>query len=289
MVFKPRISGASLYHHIYAWGNDRHPIFKTDTNYRQYLKLLRKYSSFFEIEIIAYALMEWHVHLFIHDLNNKLSDFILNLHGGYARYFNHMHNRVGHVFGRRFNNRIVQPNNYALWLTRYIHRQAVEAGLVKNLCDYPWTSYKIYIGLEPNRFLKTDIILKQFGEGVEAFRRYENFILSDKFGLVEWEKTRQQIIGERDFIKEVATRKNIQFEERIEKPKIEEVINEVLGLDIETLIKPKGRKARLQRHEVIRILRLEYKYRQSDIARTFNVSVAAVSKVLNKESSKVKS
>lgn len=282
MAFKSRISGERLYHHIYAWGNDRHPIFKKDIHYYQYLKLLGVYSNYFGIEVLAYALMKWHVHLFIYDISNRLSDFMMNLHGDYARFYNHLTRRVGHIFGERFNNRIVQPNNYGIWLSRYIHRQAVEAGLVDDPKDYPWTSYRVYIGLEQSTFLKPGIILGQFGMGKEVFCRYEDFVMGKDGGPIDWQRTKQKIIGNDDFIKEVADSNRFELVDELTKPSLDEVVNKILGLDMHLLCQPRGRQARAMRHQVIKVLGLEYKFTKSEIGRAFNISVPAVSKILNK-------
>ena len=58
MKWKKRLCGEDLYHHIYAWGNDRHPVFKEDYHYKKYLQLLKKYANENRIDVIAYALME---------------------------------------------------------------------------------------------------------------------------------------------------------------------------------------------------------------------------------------
>ncbi len=79
MSWPVRLKGEDLYHHVYAWGNDRHPIFKQPCHYQQYLTYLEKYSQRFKVDIIAYALMQWHVHLFIHDQQNLISDFMLHV------------------------------------------------------------------------------------------------------------------------------------------------------------------------------------------------------------------
>jgi len=282
MVFKPRVSGAKLYHHIYAWGNDRHPIFKKDCHYECYLKLLRKYSEFFGIEVIVYALMRWHVHLFIHDVNDNVSDFVMNLHGDYARFYNRITRRVGHVFGERFNNKIVQPNKYGLWLSRYLHRQAVEAGLVVDPKDYPWTSYRIYIGLEKSEFLKPAIILEQFGDGDQAYWHYKNFVLDRDDGPIDWQGVKKKVIGDNNFIKETANENDFELDDETVKPELTAVVNKVFGLDMNLLLRPTGRPERLMRHKVITVLGLEYKFTKSAIARAFNLSVPAVSKILNK-------
>ncbi len=88
MAWHPRFCGENLYHHIYVWGNDRYPVFKFEHHYKSYLEFLKRFSKKFAIDVIAYALMEWHVHLFIFDRLNKISVFMENLHGEYAKYFN---------------------------------------------------------------------------------------------------------------------------------------------------------------------------------------------------------
>ena len=93
------------------------------------------------MDIIAYGLMEWHVHLFVYDRNNTIADFMMTLHGEYAQFFNRECHQIGHVFGERYNNKIVANSVYGLWLSRYIHRQAVEAGMTNDPVLYPWTSY----------------------------------------------------------------------------------------------------------------------------------------------------
>lgn len=282
MTFKARISGTQLYHHIYAWGNDRHPIFKKGKHYCRYLKLLKEYSLYFKIDVIAYALMEWHVHLFIYDLNNRISDFMRHLHGDYAIFYNRDTKRVGHVFGERFNNKIIQPNNYGLWLTRYIHRQAVEAGLVNDPKDYFWTSYRVYIGLEKeNTFLKPDVILRQFGDGSVAYSNYRDFVMANADGPIDWKKTKQMIIGDKYFIEDVQA---IGVEGMVENGKIEieDLVIKELGLDISILLKPEGISQRRLRQGVIIRLAKEYGYSKSEIARAFKMSIMAITKILRK-------
>lgn len=260
MTWKPRLCGENLYHHIYAWGNDRHPVFKDDYHYRKYLELLKKYSRQFQIDILAYALMEWHVHLFLYDQKNTLSVFMQNLHGDYAQYFNRETHRVGHVFGERFNNRIVQANEYGLWLTRYIHRQALEAKLVSDPRDYPWTSYRIYLGLEKNDFLKYDIIFNQFGQRKEAIEDYQRFVMDRDNGPVDW-SDRKLMTGQIDKI-------------------LMKAIKEY-GVTENVLLAPRGRTARRMRQKIIHALHHEHGCKALELARAFQLSRTAIVKILN--------
>jgi len=259
MVFQSRICGEDLYHHIYAWGNDRHSVFRSDYHYRNYLAFLEKYSKVFEIEVIAYALMEWHVHLFIHDLKNNLSEFMMKFHGEYAQFFNRNTSHVGHVFGERFNNKIVQANEYGTHLSRYIHLQAVKAGLVDNPRQYNWSSYHVYIGLEKSRFIKPGLILDQFGDDDAKYRRYDEFVLGEDEGPIDWDK-----------------KTTITY-------RIEYIINSLcceMAIERSALMNPRGYKQKANRHRLIKKLHVEYNFKPLQIAHAFNLSRPTISVIL---------
>ena len=252
--------GAETYHHIYAWGNDRHPVFRQPAHYRKYLFLLAKYAKSFDVSVVAYALMEWHIHLFIYDKLDNISNFIMELHGEYAQYFNRIANRVGHVFGERYNNKVVNANIYGIWLSRYIHRQAVDAKLVQNPRDYHWTSYRFYLGGERSTFLKPDIILKQFGDRQDMHKNYEGFVLSNNDGPVDWSRRTFTLRVGEDLI---------------------ELVDREMSIDRSILLHPQGAYERKLRHGAIRTLAMKYGYSGAQIARSLKLSRAAVKKILS--------
>lgn len=287
MPKKPRLKGTELYHHLYAWGNDRHPIFKEYVHYEKYLTLLESFSVHWGLEIIAYALLEWHVHLFIYDRLGKLSQFINNLHGEYARYFNKDTKRVGHVFGERFNNKVVQLNAYGLWLTRYIHRQAIESGIVNDPKDYPWTSYRVYIGILPKGFLKPEKIWEQFGIGKDMFKRYEAFVLGLDDGPVDWSTTGSGVvIGDEEFIKKTSAADGAINKGRLVESDFDDLISKVssqLGIDGRLILSPSGLIEKKLRHEAFRILVGEYGLSSRRVAQLFRVSPMTVIKAINRK------
>ena len=262
MGWKLRSRGENVYHHVYAWGNDRHPIFKMECHYQKYLVLLETYAFDFDVDIIAYAMMKSHVHLFVYDRFNNLSDFMMKLHGDYARYYNRVNERVGHVFGERFNNKIVAANIYGKWLSRYIHRQAVEADLVEDPVDFPWSSYRIYLSLENPRFVKPDVILTQFGTGDEQIGGYRAFVLSDDDGPVDWSKRYLSLIGGDDLMKYICKK---------------------LNLEISILKDPQGAKERNLRHDAIRTLHWEYGCKPYQLAHVFGLARSTVASILEKK------
>lgn len=184
---------------------------------------------------------------------------MMKLHGDYAQYFNYDTHRVGHVFGERFQNKVVVPNTYGLWLTCYIHRQAVAAGLVSDPMDYPWTSYRIYIGLDKKWFIKPEIILNQFGTSQDAHQRYKEFVLEEVDEPVDWTKKAIKIVNMKSLI-EMAC-KELHIEKTI-------------------LYNPRGWAEKKRRHEVVRILMEKYCLPARQIADFLGLSRMAITKIV---------
>lgn len=274
--YQTRISGENLYHHIYAWGNDRHSIFMTDQHYKTYLKILETVSKKMQIDIIAYALMEWHVHLFILDMRDNISKFMEELHGRYATFFNLDTGKVGHVFGERFKNKIVQPNNYGLWLSRYIHRQAVEAGIGTDPEDYPWTSYRQYVGIEPIKFIKPQIILEQFkgdtGNLKEAMENYRQFVSEVEMDGKDWDDFKSHIIGNYSYVNEICKKLNIRIKKYVDKDQLLKAIAGDLNTTQNSLLNPVGIQEKKLRNEAINILFKKYNLKIYEIAKLLKIS-----------------
>jgi REP element-mobilizing transposase RayT len=230
-------------------------------HYQKYLIMLEEYATCYDVDIIAYALMESHVHLFIHDRFKNISVFMMNLHGHYARYYNRINERVGHVFGERFNNKLVMADVYGKWLSRYVHRQATEAGIVVDPADYQWSSYRTYIGLDMKNFVKSGVILDQFGEGENRRREYRAFVLSRDNGPVDWSRRYFALLDGSDLI---------------------DYVSGLMNIKRSILLEPRGIKERHLRHDAIRMLHERYGISPSVLAHTFRLSGGALTKILMK-------
>ncbi|UCF71688.1 MAG: transposase [candidate division WOR-3 bacterium] len=280
MARRPRKCGEEIYHHIYAWGNNRQVIFITDEHYERYISFLEKYSSDNRIRVIAYALMQTHVHLYVYDLLGKLSQFMNSLHGEYAQYFNHVTGRVGHVFGERFNNKIVQANEYGLWLSRYIHRQAVEAGLVTDPVYYRWTSYHTYLGVKTSGFVQPDVILEQFGNVKERVGKYEAFVKGHKKGPIDWKLESTEVIGNETFRRGILQRLRPEPKKYITDEQICELIIERFKVDPGSLSALRGLKKKRLRRRIMAYLVGELGLKPARLAQLFKISHMTVRRAL---------
>ncbi|VEH00516.1 Transposase and inactivated derivatives [Slackia heliotrinireducens] len=159
-----RVSDSDIYH-VVARGVGRCIIFEDDADRKKYLGILDTTREKHQLALLAWCLMDNHVHLLIKGDLTALSDGMRALDSEYAQYFNLRHGRVGHLFQGRFKSETVDTDQYFLTVLRYIHQNPVKAGMTST-CDYTWSSYQEYIG-EPMR-TDTGMALSML-DGVDGF------------------------------------------------------------------------------------------------------------------------
>jgi len=100
-----------------------------------------------------------------------------HLNGAYATYFNVKRKRSGHLFQDRDKAILVEVDEYAKELSRYIHLNSVRAKLVDRPEQYRWSSYRFHIGMKKSPgWLFRDIILGYLRKkDSDPQRRYRSF------------------------------------------------------------------------------------------------------------------
>ena len=128
-----------------------------------------------------------------------------HINGAYTTYFNVKHARAGHLFQGRYKGILVEMDEYAKELSRYIHLNPVRAKLVQTPERYEWSSYHFYIGeKKAPGWLHREFILGYFGNKVSVAQLgYKEFVSS----LVEREHDSplkeviaSVLLGSQDFI-----------------------------------------------------------------------------------------
>lgn len=166
------IYSPGVYYHIYNRGVNRQPIFFADHNWGFFIRRLREHFTEELVHIVAYCLMPNHYHLLIYVLCDAFGHEVMQPFGtSYTKAINQEQNRVGPVFQGRFKGKQVEKDGYLLHLSRYIHRNPVEAGLVTHPADWPYSSYRDYIGLRQGTLPQSEVILAQFAS-VASYAAY---------------------------------------------------------------------------------------------------------------------
>ena len=126
-------------YHITARGHHRNDIFRDEEDFKIYLIILEEallYFNNYNYEIIAYCLMDNHVHLLLKTGVEPPWRFIARVHSIYARYFNKKYNYLGTLFQGRYSAEIIENDTYMLETSRYIHLNPVKARMVETPDEY---------------------------------------------------------------------------------------------------------------------------------------------------------
>ncbi|MBI5187158.1 MAG: transposase [Nitrospinae bacterium] len=171
-----RIEFEGAFYHVMSRGNERRPIFLDAGDRSSFLKILGEMSKRFEVEVLAYVLMDNHYHLLLRTRRANLSQCMQWAGTTYTRRYNIKHGRSGHLFQGRFKNMLVENEKYITRLSCYIHRNPLRAGLAKRLTDYQWSSYPVYAyGKKPPEWLETKAVLLNVA-GKDKHKSYREMV-----------------------------------------------------------------------------------------------------------------
>lgn len=151
----PRIArkeSRSNFYHVMSQGINKEYIFNKEEDMKNYQRLIKEKLKNANIIILAYCIMNNHVHFLIYCENEVyLSKYMQRLNTSYGRLYNKKNERVGYVFRDRFRSQDILDQRQLYNCLRYIHNNPVKAGMVKNISEYQYSSY--------NEFLKEKDII----------------------------------------------------------------------------------------------------------------------------------
>ena len=173
-------------YHVYNQGNNNQDVFIEEIHFRYFLQLYKEYIAL-NCETLAWCLMNTHFHFMIYADNRSLDlkrqgglilDPITNgfrkLLSTYAHEFNIKNKRSGSLFRPKTkticlndeveqNNKFASKQDYYLNTFNYIHRNPVEAGIVKNEADWKWSSYRSCNGLGADSICNKELAMQICG------------------------------------------------------------------------------------------------------------------------------
>lgn len=169
-------------YHIFNRGNDKMDLFRDEGDFscfrNKWLELKRRLGT----EIYHYCLMTNHFHFLLKV--RRARDLTVLMHRvqlGYARYFKGKYDFVGHVFQERFRSPRIAEDSYYLQCGRYIERNPVKAGVVREAAEYPHSSAPFYASGAPDRLITPNLYYAQMGDTPESRQRnYRDFLRADE-------------------------------------------------------------------------------------------------------------
>jgi len=135
----------SLAYHAFNRSNGRKVIFQEPGDFDRFKTLLYEYGFKFDAKIYHWVIMPNHYHLVVEfNLPELISKFMAGLHRAYSHYYHNQYNSVGFLWQGRFKLQPIQKDLYLKNCGRYVERNPVRAGMVKEACEYAHSSARFY-------------------------------------------------------------------------------------------------------------------------------------------------
>jgi len=194
MASPPPLAFDTTYH-IYNRGNNRENLFRSDKNYRHFLRLYAKYIMPIA-DTFAYCLLPNHFHLLIRTKTPEEQEQIQktdkgpkpfkilnpsqqfsNLFNAYTKTFNNRYRRTGSLFEHPFGRIPVTSDAYFTQLVAYIHQNPQRHRLIDDFRNWPYSSYRALLSSRPTR-LQREVVLDWF-EGQQQLETYHQMQVNE--------------------------------------------------------------------------------------------------------------
>ena len=140
-----RIAYPGAWYHVMNRGRRSESIFSDKHDYLMFIDLLIEISEMYNVNVAAYCLMKNHYHILLQTPDGNISRCMRHLNSVYTQRYNRRHGFDGQLFRGRYKSILVCNDSHLLQLVRYIHKNPVKAGIVRDMPDYKWSSYNGYL------------------------------------------------------------------------------------------------------------------------------------------------
>jgi REP element-mobilizing transposase RayT len=134
-----RFDAPRAIYHVFAQGVGPSAIFRDAGDYDAFVAIARRTFVKLGWQCLIHCLMTTHYHFVVRTADADLSIGMQRINGGYARTFNRIHGRRGHLFGDRFGSVFVQTQEHFLTEVRYVALNPLDAGCLPD--EWPYSSY----------------------------------------------------------------------------------------------------------------------------------------------------
>jgi putative transposase len=144
-----------LVYHALNRGNNRARVFFGAADYRAFLRALAQTQLRYPFRLYGYCLMTNHFHLLLEPgPGQSISRILQSLTVAPTWGYHRQHGHSGHVWQGRFKSPVIASDEHALIVLRYIEANPLRAAMVKDLADYPWSSYHAHAQGQTNALLQ---------------------------------------------------------------------------------------------------------------------------------------
>jgi len=191
-------------YHVYNRGNNKTPIFFNSENYLFLLRKVRKEWLAY-CDIFCYCLMPTHFHFMLQAKPGGCNTIILKERethlqhlsktigktlSSYTQAINIQNKTTGNLFQKKTKAKCLTDlpvdtsgffaTDYLLNCFHYIHLNPLTAGLVKNLRDWPYSSWPDYYGHRDGSLCNKEIVVKRLDVSIPDLTPPNDFVLNQK-------------------------------------------------------------------------------------------------------------
>lgn len=199
-----RILFPNACYHVFNRGISKKSITFSEFHKGFFIGLLDEITSRFNVQILAYCLMSNHYHILIKTPLGNLDKAMQFLGYRFSVQINRDLNADGPLFRNRYRALLVDDDRYLLQVSRYIHLNPVEAGLIECPLNYPWSSYSTYFNTVKRSidfFLDPDPVLQYFRDPMDYHTYVSQGIDIDTKRFYSL-KNKRSIFGSSEFIRQ---------------------------------------------------------------------------------------
>lgn len=140
-----RENNYSEFFHVMVHGINKEYIFNESIEINTYLKYLKEKVKDKNLQIIAYCVMNNHIHFLIHSKDIKeISKLMSQVNTRYAMFYNKRHDRSGFVFKNRYKAEQILTYSHLISCINYIHNNPIKAKICSTKEEYKYSSYNDY-------------------------------------------------------------------------------------------------------------------------------------------------
>jgi hypothetical protein len=270
-------------------GNNRQDLFRTSSDRRQFLALLKAAKERHGLKVYAYSLLNGRVDLLIETARANLSVVMQELCARYTKRFNRAHHSTGHVFQGRYRSWIVDKDARLADMTRYVHLACAREGLPGRPWRHPWTSCAAYVEAElKDSLVDTAPVLRKFGGGTRLAQsvRYLRYVQERMRNAVADElPAAGGVVGGEAFLAKLAERRDAPPQARPDgREAARRVVAEVCArrgvAEEKVMSKVQWRDVSAARREAVHRLWKDEGLGVSELARLFSRTPSAISQLL---------
>jgi REP element-mobilizing transposase RayT len=180
-------------YHVYNRSNKT--VFHTDENYEFFIKKIDKYISPYA-DFLAWCLLPNHFHFLIvpnasgveyidekhRNQTQKLAKYIGVVLSSYSQAINNQENRKGSLFAHRTIAKVLnlQDNRYLENCFAYIHQNPCTAGLVNDMKDWRYSSYRDFMNPGMKSLVDIRLATEMVGFDLQNFSEWAGYVIDDQ-------------------------------------------------------------------------------------------------------------